>query len=293
MEHTNSAACEAEYEGCRADIALSDHSAVVIGNVQVDDRLYIMELQMGPSDGPAESTGGLAACIKPGQFVHMSIPTLPNHILRRPFSIYAVDAEHDRVEILYQAVGAGTAEMTKWLPGQRCTMIGPIGRGWTAPERASRVLLVGAGVGAAPLFMLYEELAARGLDVEVVLGATSASALVCKDRYCSVCGCEPNISTDDGTLGYKGFCTEVAADLIDAAAAAGDPFDQVYVCGPEPVMRIVSAKCADAGLPCQVSLEKRMACGIGACLSCVVNTTSGKKRSCVDGPVFDAKEVLW
>lgn len=278
---------------CTHAIALSDYRGIVVANERVSDRLFIMELEIERLENPACSKGELAASIQPGQFVHMSIPTLRDHILRRPFSIYATDPARDRVEILYQAVGIGTAEMTRWGGGQPTTLIGPVGHGWTIPASVERVLLVGAGVGAAPLFMLYEELARRDIDVEVVLGATSADALVCHDRYRAVCGCEPAVSTDDGSLGHKGFCTEVAADLIDGSIASGEPFDQIYVCGPEPVMRIVSRKCGDVGIPCQVSMERRMACGLGACLSCVIDTVDGKRRTCVDGPVFPAEEVIW
>lgn len=279
-------------DGC-ADVALSDYGATVIANKQASDRLFIMELQVDRLDYPAKRKQELAACIQPGQFVHMTIPTLPNHILRRPFSVYAADAANDRIEILYQVVGTGTAEMTRWEPGQRTQMIGPIGHGWSIPADAKRVLLVGGGVGAAPLFMLCEELVERGIDVDVVLGASTKDALVCHDRYEQLCGCAPAASTDDGTFGRAGFCTSLVEDALAASRESGAPYDFAAVCGPEPLMRIASGAISEAGVPCQVSMERRMACGVGACLSCVVDTTSGKQRACVDGPVFDAKEVIW
>lgn len=276
-----------------ANVRLSDYGAEVVANEQLTDTLYLMELEIERLEDPALARPELARAIAPGQFVHMAIPTLADHILRRPFSIYAADADNGRVEILYQVVGDGTAEMTRWKPGQATSMIGPIGHGWSVGADVRRVLLVGGGVGAAPLFMLCEQLVEQGVQVDVVLGASTKDALVCHDRYSGVCGRPPKCSTDDGTFGREGFCTTLIEDAIAAAADDGMPYDYGAVCGPEPLMRIASEMMIDAGIRCQVSMEKRMACGVGACLSCVVDTVGGKRRSCVDGPVFDAREVVW
>ena len=166
--------------------------------------------------------------------------------------------------------------------------MGPIGHGWNAPEGVSSALLVAGGVGAAPLFLHAQELVASGIDVEVVMGAQSDKALVCEPKYSELLGHEPHLATDDGSRGHAGFVTDVVAGRI-----AEKQFDYVACCGPEPMMRIVSELTLNAGIPTYVSLEKRMACGIGACLSCIVETKQGRKRSCVDGPVFDASEVIW
>ena len=123
---------------------------------------------------------------------------------------------------------------------------------------------------------------------------------VCAKRYetllatSSACSDDvPRIATDDGTLGRAGFCTSLVEEALTEAEATQNPYDYVAVCGPEPLMKIVATAAQNHGVPCEVSLERRMACGIGACLSCVVDTTSGKKRSCVDGPIFNALEVVW
>ncbi len=284
--------------GCREESGrqasgLSDFRATVLSNERATDALYVMELDVAEAEGGGASTAGLAGRIQPGQFVHMSIPTLQSHILRRPFSVYAADPVNGRVEVLYQVVGEGTAEMVNWKPGQHTSMIGPIGHGWTVPDDSQRALLVGGGVGAAPLFMLCEQLVARGVQVDVVLGAATKDALVCRSRYEAVCGCAPACSTDDGTFGREGFCTSLVEDAIARSVEESRPYDYGAVCGPEPLLRIASQAMMSAGIPCQVSMERRMACGIGACLSCVVDTASGKKRSCVDGPVFDASEAVW
>lgn len=285
---------KSECASCASDrIKLSDYHAHVLRNDRATDALFIMELEVDVLDNPVQAKPELASALRPGQFVHMSIPTLSSHILRRPFSIYAANASTNRVEILYQKVGEGTAEMTRWQPGQGCDMIGPIGRGWCVPEKATHALVVGGGVGAAPLFMLYEQLVERGIDTDVVLGAATKGALVCHDRYAGVCGCAPLCSTDDGTFGREGFCTSLVEEAIAASIEAGNPYDYGVVCGPEPLMRTTSRMMIDAGITCEVSMEKRMACGVGACLSCVVDTVQGKKRACVDGPVFDAREVVW
>ena len=258
-----------------------DITAPVLDNHQVGPRLHLMTL----------SAPEIASSIKPGQFVHMQIPGMEGHILRRPFSVYAADVSEGTIEILYQVVGFGSERMTKLAPGDEVApkLIGPVG-----------VLLVGGGVGAAPLFLLFEQLVAAGVDVTVVLGAQTEAALVCRERYArvlSTAGCcaenAPLCATDDGTFGRAGFCTSLVDDAVSEANASGRPFDYLAVCGPEPLMKIVSGQAAQANIPCQVSMEKRMACGVGACLSCVVETVNGKKRSCVDGPVFDAQEVAW
>ena len=128
----------------------------------------------------------------------------------------------------------------------------------------------------------------EGREVEVVLGAQTASMMVTRDDYASLLGRDPIVATDDGSLGYAGFCTEPVREEL----ARGD-YSAVYCCGPTPLMRAVAAIAEEAGVPCWVSMEKRMACGVGACLSCVVETQAGKRRSCVDGPVFNAKELVW
>ena len=125
-----------------------------------------------------------------------------------------------------------------------------------------------------------------------MLGAQTADALVCLKRYEQLLSRDVRVATDDGTFGREGFCTSLVEEAL-AAGVDGKPYQYVACCGPEPLMKIVAGQAAGAGVPCQISLEKRMACGVGACLSCVVDTVDGKKRSCVDGPVFDAEKVVW
>lgn len=226
-----------------------------------------------------------AGVIAPGQFVHLRIAEGADFILRRPFSVYR--AADGRLEILYQVLGRGTRALAQTPAGAVMDLIGPLGHGWQIPEGITHALVVAGGLGAAPMGMLVEELARRGVAATLAHGAPSADRLLARDLFEATCR-RTEVATDDGSVGLCGFVTALTDGLI-----AADRPDVVYVCGPEPMQRIVAAQAASAGVPCQVSLERLMACGVGACLSCVVTTVHGRKRACVDGPVFDAAEVVW
>lgn len=265
-----------------------EENARIVRNEQVGPRLHMLVLE----------SPRIAQCIAPGQFVHVHIPNKGEHILRRPFSVYQADAQTGTMKILYQEVGSLTTYLPQIQSG--ClNVMGPIGHGWNGLVQhnegsLSRALIVGGGVGAAPLFMLTEQLVRAGVMVDVVLGAQTKDALVCRDDYQNILGREPFCATDDGSFGTPGFCTVLSQERLEQGDSIdGLPYDYVAVCGPEPLMRIVCSQAETAGVFCELSLERRMACGIGACLSCVVETKNGKKRSCVDGPIFDAREVMW
>ncbi len=226
-----------------------------------------------------------AEAIRPGQFVHLRIAEGTDFILRRPFSVYRAGA--GQIEILYQVVGRGTRVLADAGPGVVMDVLGPLGNGWTIPDGISHALVVAGGLGAAPMGMLVEELAERGVAVSVAQGAPTAERLFGRELFEATCR-RVDVATDDGSAGAAGLVTPLSDALI-----ARDRPDVVYACGPEPMQRIVGAQAAAAGVPCQVSLERLMACGVGACLSCVVSTVHGRKRACVDGPVFDSAEVLW
>ena len=262
---------------------LVNEHARILANDEVGPRLHVMRLE-----SPL-----IAASIMPGQFVHMKLPQFGEHILRRPFSVYARDASAGVLDILYQEVGSITALMPTLKASEaEAELIGPVGNTWSCD--CSCALLVCGGVGAAPLFMYAESLKAQGKPFDVVLGAQTEAALVTKDRYEHLLGHEPFCATDDGSYGRPGFCTSLVEErLSEGLSEDGRPYDLVSVCGPEPLMRIVAGMAAEAGVRAQISMEKRMACGVGACLSCVVDTVNGKRRSCVDGPIFEATEVVW
>ena len=246
----------------------------------------IDDLELALWQMPSPATPHIVKPLRIARLRGRNLALVEGHILRRPFSVYRVLPESGAIEIIYQTVGEGTNYMTGYTPGIECSVMGPLGHGWQPCE--GKLLVVGGGVGAAPLFMFAEQLAADGHPFEVVLGAQTESMLVTRADYAALLGRDPILATDDGSVGYAGFCTEPVREQLATGEYAG-----VFCCGPEPLMRAVAGIAAEAGVACWVSMEKRMACGVGACLSCVVETHEGKRRSCVDGPVFDAKDVVW
>jgi len=227
----------------------------------------------------------VAAAIAPGQFVHMRITRGADYILRRPFSVHR--AYDHRLELLYQVLGRGTRDLATKERGDELDLIGPLGPGWRLGDDIRHALVVAGGLGAAPMGMLVEQLAERGVAVTVAVGAPTAERLVARELFERQAR-RVLVATDDGSAGERGFVTT----LVEGVLATDRP-DVVYTCGPEPMERIVAAQAAAVGVACQVSLERLMACGVGACLSCVVATTEGQRRACIDGPVFDAERVLW
>lgn len=227
-----------------------------------------------------------AKSAQPGQFIHIRLPENLSGILRLPFSIYGVDDKAGAVEILYQVVGGGTRFMTTLTTDDAIDCMGPIGHGWRIPEEPVRALAVTGGLGAATIPMLAAALRHQGSAIDFCMGAPTSKRLVGRDRLAEYG--QVSVATDDGTEGLHGFSTDLMEQMLEAA-----DYDIVYTCGPEPMQRIVARKCIQRGIACDVNLERLMACGLGACLSCVVDTIDGKRRACVDGPVFDAKEVSW
>lgn len=226
----------------------------------------------------------IAAAARPGQFLELRVSPGAEPLLRRAFAIHRTTG--DFIEILYQVVGRGTRLVARMPRGTVTDAIGPLGNGWRLPDGLARVLLVAGGLGAAPLGMLAEELSACGVAVSVALGAPTAERLLARDLFDRAAR-RVELATDDGSEGEHGTVMGPLERLLDPAP------DLVCACGPEPMVRAVAERCAGAGVPCRVSLERLMACGIGACLSCVVRTREGLKRVCVDGPVFDAAQIVW
>lgn len=229
-----------------------------------------------------------AQTVQPGQFVHIQLKELEAHILRRPFSVYQADSTAQTITLLYQVVGEGTRHMSELAKDTQMSLLGPVGRGWN-PQDARRALLVGGGVGAAPLYLLASALYAQKVEVELVLGAASAKLLVCQKAFEALLGTKRiHITTDDGSRGRCGFATKAVETLLSSAS-----YDYLAVCGPTALEKATVILAQEAKVRAEVSLERRMACGIGACLSCVVTSSEGQKRVCVDGPVFESDEVLW
>ncbi|MBP7602287.1 MAG: dihydroorotate dehydrogenase electron transfer subunit [Spirochaetes bacterium] len=220
----------------------------------------------------------------PGQFVNIKTTAGTDPLVRRPFSIF--DFDRGIMEIVVRVIGRGTRLLGEMRAGARVDMLGPLGRGFTLIE-GGRALLIGGGVGNAPLYYLARELKRRGTRVSFVYGARSADLIYCKDRFAREVD-EFHLSTDDGSEGRGGYCTETACELLEDGG-----YDRVYVCGPTPMMEGMVRLAAGSPVPMEVSLENYFGCGVGLCSGCTVETSSGLRRACVDGPVMDARAILW
>ncbi len=221
--------------------------------------------------------------ILPGQFVEVQIPNCPGVMLRRPISVCDVTPD-GRLVLFVKPLGEGTNYLVDMPEGSVINILLPLGNGFSPAAKGERVLLVGGGVGAAPLVMLSRELAKSGADVTVAIGGRSASDLdgvldLYPESVRKVC------STDDGTLGHPG--------LITLNPVFGEKYDRIYCCGPTPMMKGVATIAHRENIDCEVSLENHMACGIGACLCCVEKTKEGNLCVCKEGPVFNIKRLLW
>jgi dihydroorotate dehydrogenase electron transfer subunit len=229
----------------------------------------------------------LAADAKPGQFAELRIGDGVEPLLRRPLSIHALD-DRDAVSFLYQVKGRGTAALSRLKTGDELDLIAPLGAGFAVEERYKRVILVGGGIGIAPLMFLAQAYRAKGGAVTALIGAQTKDCLLCRSDFHSL-GCDVVVTTDDGSHGHRGYVTDILEEHLSAGAGPV----AVYACGPPLMMRRTSTIAGLYDVRCQVSLEEKMACGIGVCLGCAVLTTGGYKRVCADGPVFEAGEIIW
>ncbi len=218
----------------------------------------------------------------PGQFVHVKIAQ--TELLRRPISISDVDAKAGTLSLIYRIVGKGTTTLANIKPGEAINCLGPLGNGFDLNCR--RPLLVGGGMGIAPLIYLAKQFNLD--DASVLLGGKNKREMFWQKRFADLVK-RVHITTDDGSVGAKGFTVDVLPRLLKE-----NHYDRIFVCGPHIMMQGVAKIASEHNIPCQVSLEKYMACGIGACLSCTCESTNGGKRKkvCTDGPVFWAEEVL-
>jgi dihydroorotate dehydrogenase electron transfer subunit len=225
----------------------------------------------------------------PGQFVQVRCSDATEPLLRRPFSIHRVKS--DRVELLYEVIGKGTNILSQKKEGDVVDVLGPLGNGFTISLKPSAAL-VGGGIGVAPLVFLAEELKKKKINTTVLLGGRTKNLILCKKDFKNA-GADVYISTDDGTCGHKGFVTDLLGQYLSTVNCQSST---VYACGPNAMLKRVSEICEDFETDCEVSLEERMACGIGACLGCAVNIRGKNpetKMVCKDGPVFKANKIIW
>ncbi|MDP4239663.1 MAG: dihydroorotate dehydrogenase electron transfer subunit [Bacteroidota bacterium] len=223
--------------------------------------------------------------ILPGQFAEVRVDGSPTTFLRRPISIHYVDYELNELWLLIQVIGDGTRRLSNMNVGESLNLLMPLGNSFNDPaDKNAKVLLIGGGCGVAPLLYLGAHLKNKGFEVNFLLGARTRKDLIelCEyERFGNVF-----TTTEDGSHGERGFVTQHS--LLNSPN-----FDYIYTCGPTPMMKAVARYAHKTKANCEVSLENTMACGIGACLCCVTDTTEGHVCVCTEGPVFNITKLKW
>ena len=229
--------------------------------------------------------------VAPGQFAMLSLEN-GSIVLPRPFSIHNFENGERTawLDFLFKVVGKGTAHLAKLSAGSPITILAPLGNGFPDPPSGHTAVIVAGGMGIAPLFPLITRLATAPSPLSVLYGAKSHQDLVCLPGLRNLEKITITTTTEDGSGGgEKGLVTQLLKRHEDKGGAK----TVIYACGPESMLHVVSAFAGEKNIPCWMSIERWMACGVGACLSCVVNTTSGYRQVCSDGPIFDAKDIIW
>ncbi|HUN64866.1 MAG TPA: dihydroorotate dehydrogenase electron transfer subunit [Bacteroidota bacterium] len=228
---------------------------------------------------------GIARQVLPGQFVNVLISETGMPLLRRPFSVFmATDTE---IQLLFNIVGSGTRQLAEKNPGDTLDILGPLGRPFTLAGSFTTPILVAGGLGVAALPLLARNLTNAGFTVRPFLGARDAGHLF--DRYLG----DAVVATDDGSMGFHGTIVDCLRSSLSSHPL---PAPKIFACGPTPMLASLARFAAAAGIPCDVSLESPMACGIGICQGCPVELTGGDKKFalvCTDGTVFDANTIRW
>ena len=236
----------------------------IVSNTPLTDSVYEMVL-----------TGDTSAITAPGQFVNLKLDGL---YLRRPISVCDLDGSN--LTIVYKAVGKGTEQMSCMKAGEKVDILTGLGNGYDLTLSGEKPVLLGGGVGVPPMYLLAKELLKQGKKVSVILGFNTKSEIFYEKEFEKL-GCNVTFTTVEGSYGTKGFVT-TALETMD--------YTYFYTCGPEPMLKAVYKASNTFG---QMSFEKRMGCGFGACMGCSCKTLTGYKRICKEGPVMQKEEILW
>ena len=235
----------------------------IISNRPLTENVYEMML-----------SGDVSAITAPGQFVNIQLDGL---YLRRPISV--CDVSGTTLTIIYKVVGKGTEQLSKMEEGTLDILTG-LGNGYDLTDAGERPVLLGGGVGVPPMYLLAKQLLRQGKQVRVILGFNTANEIFYEEQFRAL-GAEVTVTTVDGSYGVKGFVTDALKEL---------DYTYFYTCGPEPMLKAVYKTSVTSG---QMSFEKRMGCGFGACMGCSCKTVTGYKRICKEGPVLQKEEILW
>jgi dihydroorotate dehydrogenase electron transfer subunit len=246
----------------------------IIGNKRINNDFFILELS-GKSEIPE---------FKPGQFVQVRVDGSPETFLRRPISIHDVDYGKNSFKLLIQIAGKGTERLSHLGNGDFLNLVFPLGNSFSLPVLNEQVLLVGGGCGIAPLLFLGRYLKSNGFIPDILLGFRNSGRVIEYEEYQNIGNVF--ITTEDGSLGEKGFVT-------GHSVLSEKKYNMIYCCGPDVMMKAIAGYCKNRDIECEVSLENLMACGIGACLCCVVDTVKGHLCTCTDGPVFNINDLKW
>lgn len=266
-------------------------NAAILGNGEAGAGYRLLRL----------SAPAICAEARPGQFVHVRIPDFDPVALRRPFSICDADPDTGVLTVLYKVVGRGTDALAKAREGAVADVLGPLGKSFPDPAPGTVPVLVGGGYGVAPLHFLARRIrqardGGAGPESPVLfVGARTASDLLLLDRFGEL-GVEVRATTDDGSAGVKGLVT-AAVDPWLASRADGSPEPVFFACGPGPMLRAIDERAVNFGFKAWISLDRRMACGVGACFGCTQTVRMGGAtavaRVCADGPVFPQGRIVW
>jgi len=252
-------------------------------------------------------SGQLALVAQPGQFIHLRVAESYDPLLRRPLSIAGIDREREKVTLYYRVEGRGTEVLSRIREDDYISVLGPLGTGFTIPQ-SGEILLVAGGIGIFPLFALLEAIDRAKVQVKLFWGGEDRLFFESSDlNYLQKLGVDYELATLDGSIGYKGLVTDLLQAYLQKRALNFDTVSdsnsgiiplRVAACGPKGMLQTVVAICKQQGIPVEVSLEERMACGVGACLGCVCtvrdeNGNLKRKRVCKEGPVLAGEEVVW
>lgn len=224
--------------------------------------------------------------IHPGQFVNIEVKNTSEIFLRRPFSVFEVDYENNVLSIIIKILGRGSLKLTELKVNDQVSLVLPLGKGFTYPEKNDKILLVGGGSGVAPMLFLAKQSKLPVKNVDIILGARTSNDQINAKQYARFGGL--HFTTEDGSMGSKGFVTHHPIFKNKLSE-----YTKIYACGPDAMMKAVAREAKKADIFCEVSLENLMACGFGVCLCCIEPTTKGNLCVCTEGPVFNINELKW